>query len=227
MPSGRAGAVHVIPNFVDTDEIRPADRATAYRRELGIGDEPVVMYAGNVGYSQSLDLMIAAARAIPHATFVVNGDGGARPHLEAQARDLPNLRFVGYQPLERLNEVLASGDVHVVPLRAGLGGVSVPSKTYSILAAGRPVLAAIDIDTEVPRIVEVSHAGVCVPPDDPAAFIEALNALLGDPRKCQEMGERGRAWVEQAASPAAVGSAYETLVRSLSARRGVFPNAPR
>jgi colanic acid biosynthesis glycosyl transferase WcaI len=227
MPSGRAGAVHVIPNFVDTDEIRPADRATAYRRELGIGDEPVVMYAGNVGYSQSLDLMIAAARAIPHVTFVVNGDGGARLHLEAQASGLPNLRFVGYQPLERLNEVLASGDVHVVPLRAGLGGVSVPSKTYSILAAGRPVLAAIDLDTEVPRIVQESGAGVCVPPDDPAAFIEALDGLLADPRRCQEMGERGRAWVDQAVSPAAVGSAYEALVRSLSARRGVFPNAPR
>jgi colanic acid biosynthesis glycosyl transferase WcaI len=114
-----------------------------------------------------------------------------------------------------------------VPLRAGLGGVSVPSKTYSILAAGRPVLAAIDLDTEVPRLLAASGAGVCVPPDDAAAFIAALNDLMADPRRCREMGERGRAWVELAASPAAVGAAYEKLLESLLARRGVFPNAPR
>jgi colanic acid biosynthesis glycosyl transferase WcaI len=227
MPPERASSVHVIPNFVDTDELRPADRATAYRRELDIGDEPVVLYAGNVGFSQSLSLMVAAARAIPDATFVVNGDGGARAHLEAEAAGLPNLRFVGYQPLERLNEVLASGDVHVVPLRAGLGRVSVPSKTYSILAAGRPVLAAIDPGTEVPRIVEASGGGVCVPPDDPDAFVAAVGDLLADPQRRQEMGERGRAWVERAASPAAVGAAYETLVGSLAPRRGVIPKPPR
>ena len=216
LPARLASRVHVIPNFVLTEEIRPLDRRTAYRAELGIGDEPVVLYAGNVGFSQSLELVVAAARAMPHATFVINGEGSAKVGLAAQVADLANVRLGTYQPMERLAEVLATGDVHVVPLRAGLGRVSVPSKTYSILAAGRPVVAAIDPGTEVPRILAASGAGSAVAPDDPDAFIAALRELLADPDAAAAMGRRGRAWVESAASPAAVAGAYEELFRDLA-----------
>ena len=208
--------VHVIPNFVDTDRLRPGDRMTAYRAELGIGDEPVVLYAGNVGFSQSLDLVVEAARRCPEVTFVVNGDGAARPELERSASGLSNVRFVGYQPVERLPEVLASGDVHVVPLRSGLGDVSVPSKTYSSLAAARPVLASIDAGTEIPRLLATASAGVSVAPDDPDAFVAALRELLADPVRRSTLGDNGRRWVVSNASPAAVGAAYDRLVRSLS-----------
>ncbi len=208
--------VHVIPNFVDTEFISPADRHTAFRRELGIGDEPVVLYAGNVGFSQSLEMVVDAAADFPRATFLINGDGAARAALQQQAAHLPNVRFSGYQPKERVPEVLATGDIHLVPLKKGLGRVSVPSKTYSILAAGRPVLAAIDPGTEVPRMLAASGGGVAVPPDDPAAFREGLTGLLGDLDRARVMGEAGRQWVLGAASPNAVALAYERLVRSLT-----------
>jgi colanic acid biosynthesis glycosyl transferase WcaI len=210
--------IHVIPNFVDTDRLRPADRMTPYRTEHGIGDEPVVLYAGNVGFSQSLDLVLAAARALPGVTFVVNGDGAARRQLETSAVDLPNVRFVGYQPVERLPEVLASGDVHVVPLRTGLGDVSVPSKTYSSLAVARPVVAAIDLDTEIPRLLARAGAGVAVPPDDPGAFIAAIRSLVDDPAVRERMGASGRRWVVAEASPVAVGIAYEALLARVAGR---------
>jgi colanic acid biosynthesis glycosyl transferase WcaI len=203
---------HVISNFVDTDAIVPADRMTTYRSELGFGEEIVVLYAGNVGFSQSLDLVVAAARACPDIGFVVNGDGAARRELEAAARGIPNLRFVGYQPVERLPEVLATGDIHVVPLRAGLGNVSVPSKTYSSLAAGRPVVAAIDPDTEVPRLIAAADAGISVPPDDPEAFIDAIRLLADDPDRRRRHGSDGRGWVIANASPSAVGAAYAQLI---------------
>jgi colanic acid biosynthesis glycosyl transferase WcaI len=211
--------VRIIPNFVDTDTIRPLDRMTGLRAELGIGDETVVLYAGNVGYSQSLEMVIAAARAMPALTFLINGDGAARASLEESAKDLPNVRFSGYQPVERLAEVLATGDIHVVPLRSGLGRVSVPSKTYSILAAARPVLAAIDPGTEVPRILAESGGGVSVPPDDLDAFQEALQRLADDTPGRHEMGVAGRRWVELAASPAAVARAYSDLIVELNRRR--------
>ena len=210
--------VHVIPNFVDVEAVRPADRSTSYRRELGIGQEQVVMYAGNVGFSQSLELVLAAARELPEVTFVINGDGSARASLEAQAAGLANVRFVGYQPKERLAEVLASADLHVVPLRAGLGSVSVPSKTYSILAAGRPVLAAVDAGTEVPRMVLAAGAGRVVPPDDPDAFVAAVRQMVADPVGSAAQGAAGRAWVEQHVSPRAVAESYVALVRSLGRR---------
>lgn len=209
-PSHRS-ALHVIPNFVDTDAIRPRNRMTNYRRELGIGDGVVVMYAGNVGFSQSIELLIAAARDIPNIHVVINGDGAARSSLQELARGRENVHFVEYQPIERLSEVLATADIHVVPLRAGLASISVPSKTYSILAAGRPILAAIDLGTEIPRILAVSGAGLTVPPEDVAQFTAALRRLVDQPDLRADMGDKGRQWVELHASPAAVARAYEAL----------------
>jgi colanic acid biosynthesis glycosyl transferase WcaI len=211
-----AQTVHVIPNFVDTEAIVPADRATPYRAELELGDGPVVLYAGNVGFSQSLDLVLAAARQLPEVTFLINGNGAARPSLEAAAAGIANVRFADYIEPSRLSELLATGDVHVVPLRRGLGRVSVPSKTYSIMAAGRPVVASIDPGTAVPLILAESGGGVTVPPDDAAAFTDAIRSLVADPERAMRLGALGRAWVEREASPPAVGVAYDDLLRSLA-----------
>ncbi len=219
-PDDDPAKVVVIPNFVDTAAITPADRLTPYRRELGLGDGPVVLYAGNVGFSQSLDLVLAAARALPEVTFLINGDGAARRSLEAAAEGLGNVRFAGYIAPDRLSELLATGDVHVVPLKRGLGRVSVPSKTYSIMAAGRPVVAAIDPGTAVPVILAQSGGGVAVPPDDAAGFVDALRGVLAAPDEEVAMGHRGRDWVEREASPAAVGRSYDRLVDAVDRRGG-------
>ncbi|MEM8747015.1 MAG: glycosyltransferase family 4 protein [Actinomycetota bacterium] len=217
LPARAAGRVHTIPNFVDTDAIRPTDRRTVRRDELGIGPEPVVMYAGNVGFSQSIGLLVDAAEALPEVVIVIHGDGAARADLERDvaARGLTNVRFAGYIEAERLGELLATADVHVVPLRTGLGAVSVPSKTYSVMAAARPVVAAIDLDSVVPRILAESGGGVAVAPDDADALVAALAGLLADPTGAVEMGVRGRTWVEKKASPRAVGRAYDDLIRGL------------
>ena len=214
----RATRVEVIANFVDTDEISPTDRLTAYRSELGIDDRPLVMYAGNVGFSQSLELMIAAARALPEIAFVINGDGSARAELQAQAEGLSNLHFVGFQGIERLAEVLASADVHIVALRRGLGSVSVPSKIYSILAAGRPVVAAIDPDTEIPRLLQRSGAGVAVPPDSPDDFVDAVAGLIEHRDAREAMGAAGRRWVVDHVGVDRVAADYEALLADLARR---------
>ncbi len=219
--SAKAGdrtAVHVIPNFVDTSAITPADRMTPYRAALGIGDAPVVLYAGNLGFSQSLDLLVEAARRMPDVHVVINGDGVARDRVAAAADELPNFHVVGYQPASRLAEVLASGDVHAVVLKTGLGDVSVPSKTYSSLAAARPVVAAIDPDTAVPRLLAEAGAGISVEPDDPDSFVAALRSLVDDPGRRATLGSNGRRWAVEYASPEAVGIAYESLLRAMAAR---------
>jgi colanic acid biosynthesis glycosyl transferase WcaI len=211
-----ADTVHVIPNFVDTDAITPGDRATPYRRELGLGEGPVALYAGNVGFSQSLDLVLAAARELPEVTFLINGNGAARASLEADAAGIANVRFADYIEPSRLSELLATGDIHLVPLRRGLGRVSVPSKTYSIMAAGRPVVASIDPGTAVPSILAESGGGIAVAPDDAGAFTDAIRSLVSDPDRRARLGAQGRSWVEREASPAAVGVAYDDLLRSLA-----------
>ena len=203
--------LHVIPNFVDTVAITPQDRMTNYRSELGIGDQLVVMYAGNVGFSQSLNLVVEAAAKFSEVAFVINGDGAARKKLQEDCAELANVYFGDYQPIERLSEVLATGDIHLVPLRTGLAAVSVPSKSYSILAAGRPMLASIDLNTEIPNMLQQSGAGIAVEPDNAPAFIEALGRLVNNRDQLSEMGANGRKWVETHASPASVAARYEEI----------------
>lgn len=210
--------VRVIPNFVDTDRITPGDKENGYRKEYDLEGKTVVMYAGNVGLSQSLDLMLSAAAATkddPGLAFVINGGGAARSTLEEKARGLPNVVFVDTQPAERLPELLAAADIHVVVLKRGLARSSVPSKTFSILAAGRPFVASVDPGSEIATIAERSGAGLAVPPEDSASFTNAIRTLVEDVDQREEMGRKGRSFVEGWASPAAVAKSYEELFEEL------------
>ena len=144
-------------------------------------------------------------------------------------RRLSNVRFAGYQPASRLAEVLATGDVHVVPLRAGLGDVSVPSKTYSSLAAGRPVVASIDLDSEIPRLLADAGAGIAVAPDDVDAFVAALRSLR---RRSGAGGGDGGA--PAARGPSARRRRRRSVPRTTSllrdvvaGRRRLMPRSPR
>ncbi len=217
----RPPRVEVIPNPVDTAAVTPASRDTPYRSELGLGDATVFMYAGNLGHSQSLDLVVEVARR--HAdrsdiAYLVNGGGVMADHMARAAADLPNLTVVGYQPAERVPEVLATADVHLVLLKTGLGASSVPSKAFSALAAGRPLIAAIDPGTEVAKVVTEAGAGLAVLPDDPDAFVAAVEQLADDPGTRLSMGESGRSWISQRRSPAVVAGAFAALAEDLGAR---------
>lgn len=223
---GGADKVRVIPNFVDTVAVQPGPRDGEHRRSLGLEGKTVVLYAGNVGLSQSLDLLVEAARRNlerrPDVVFLVNGGGSGLEAVKADAAGLPNVVFAPFEPPERLSGLLATGDVHLVLLKRGLAKASVPSKLYSILASGRPVLASVDEGTEVARTVEAAGAGLAVPPDDADAFCAALDRLLDDPDGARVMGERGRTFVEGWASPAAVAERYEVLFDELCGRRAAF-----
>ncbi len=216
-PGSAAARVRVIPNFVDTERIRPQDRDNSYRSEFGLGTRSVVMYAGNLGFSQPLELMVEAARELSDrddVVFVINGEGSRRQELESLADGLDNVVFVDFQPAERLAEVLAAADVHVIALRRGLAASSVPSKLYSILAAGRPVLAALDSGTEVANVVASQGAGLVVAAEDQSLFTAAVLALVDD-ADLVAMGSAGREFVSRCASPTGVAAAYGELFEEL------------
>ncbi|WP_419917506.1 glycosyltransferase family 4 protein [Candidatus Poriferisocius sp.] len=181
----------------------------------------VVMYAGNLGYSQSLELVVAAAERFAgegrdDVRFVVNGDGVARPLVAEAARHLDNLTLVGWQPPERLGEVLAAADLHLILLRKGLGASSVPSKVYSVLAAGRPMVAAVDRGSEIERLLVAAGAGRTVDPDDVDAFCSTVAEMVDDPSGLAEMGRRARAYAEQIPSPGQVADRYLELFQRLA-----------
>ena len=217
--TSRPDKVRVIPNFVDTGWITPGERENAYRREFGLENKTVVMYAGNVGLSQSIHLVLEAAQALayePDLTFVINGAGAKRDQLQEAARGMSNVRFVDMQPVGRLPEVLAAADIHLVPLKRGLARSSVPSKTYSVLAAARPIVASVDRGSEVARVLERTGAGIAVPPEDAESFTKAIRKLFESPEEARTMGDAGRTFVETWASPAAIAEAYEHLFEELA-----------
>lgn len=186
-----ATRVEVIANFANTETIAPGDRDNAYRRELGISPDTVLfLYAGNVGFSQPLGLVEAAARRLAgrrDICFVVNGDGAAMGEVRRWADGLENVIVRSYQPVERLSEVLAAADVHLVLLAPGLGDVSVPSKVYAAFGARRPVLVGADPGSEISRIVETAGAGLTIDPSDEGAFVSAVSQLADDKQSRSQM----------------------------------------
>ena len=219
-----AGAekVSVIHNFVDLERIQPTQRDNAYRRRHDLDGRTVVMYSGNVGLSQSLDLVREAADRWadrPEVVFVVNGEGAARPEVDRWAATRDNVRVVDFGPREEVATILGAADLHVIPLRGGLARSSTPSKLYSILAAGRPVLASIDEGSEVSSVIKEADAGLAVPPEDPWAFCNALEEMLADPGELVAMGERARRYATTCLTADAQATAYEALLAQLTGGR--------
>src|ERR1019366_5348905 len=142
-----ADKLAIVPNWADPSAIRPAEGTNGLRQEGGVGDRFVVMYSGNLGLSQNLEPVLEVARELRDqpVLFVLIGEGAAKAELvkQAAAMGLDNVRFLPYQPKEKLGESLTAADVHLIPLRRGLAGYIVPSKLYGILAAGRPYIAAV------------------------------------------------------------------------------------
>lgn len=192
--------VHALPNWVDTEAIRPQPRNNAFRAEYGIGGEFVVSFAGTMGWSQGLDVVVEAARLLknePGLLFLLVGDGAERAALEAQSAGLDNLRFLPMQPKEKYASVLAASDACLVTLRPEVATPVVPSKLLTIMAAGRPVIASMPLGGDAPAIVRETGAGTVVPPANPIALAEAIQTLKRNPELARTQAARGRAAAEQ------------------------------
>jgi glycosyltransferase involved in cell wall biosynthesis len=190
--------VTVIHNWADTSAIEPAPQSNPFSEAHGLAGKFVVLHAGNIGQSQNLDMVIAAAERLRDCTdvaFVFIGDGTRRPALEAlaAARGLDNVRFLPFQPRDQLRWTYATASVFIVSLKPGLAGYIVPSKLYGILAAGRPYIAAVDDTSEVAEITSRHACGVRVMPGDADQLADAILALKRDPSLREAMGGRARA----------------------------------
>ncbi len=187
--------ISLFPNWVDCDQIYPLP-SSHIRKELGISEQAcVVLYAGNMGEKQGLEVLLQAAYHLAeHAEiqFVFCGDGAQREVLQAQAQAqaVSNVKFLPLQPLEQLNELLNLADIHVLPQRKGAAGVVMPSKLGGMLASGKAVIVTAEEDTELGALVK--QVGVLVPPEDPHALAEAIGRLSNDPATRELLGEKGR-----------------------------------
>ena len=216
--------VHVIANGVDVAPFDPDARGEAMRRELGAGpDDVLVVYAGAHGIPNDLDVLLDTAerlRGEPRIRFALVGGGRDRARLVERARALalPNLVLHEAVAKERVPELLAAADVGVAILKPlPMFTTTYPNKVFDYMAAGRPVVLAID--GVIRAVVEEAEAGAYVPPGDVAAMAAAVLRYARDPALRRTHGRAGREHVERRFDRVGQGRALGALLHGVARER--------
>lgn len=253
--------VQVIPIGSDPTEIVPASRDSRFRALHGIGGF-VVLYSGNFGRYHDFDTLLDAAKALKDkektknkgrfgATerqgkdlpfmqdirFVLVGSGAQKAHIAQRIADekIGNVRLFDFVSKEDYADLLASADVSLVTLEPGMEGLCVPSKFYSILASGRPTIAAVSPHSEVARVIDEAQCGVHLSQGDVGQLMNVLTHLAAHPAEVERMGRNARRVLEEKYSTQGLARQYhETFQQVARSRRkrpqsfsGFFPHKRR
>lgn len=172
----------IIRNWVDTAQIHPLGRPSAYRAELGLApDDFVILYSGQIGPKQALHVVFEAAEKLadtPGIRFVVAGEGPMKQGFQERYGHLPNVTLLGLQPEARLNEFLNLADCHILPQDPAVKDLVLPSKLGGMLASGKQVLVMADDDSELADFLGAS--AVRLAPEHAAQLPDLLRQLAGD-----------------------------------------------
>ncbi|MBU1474581.1 MAG: glycosyltransferase family 4 protein [Acidobacteria bacterium] len=217
-----ADKVSVIPNWVDTDFLKPLPKDNAVSRKYGLVDRFVVMYSGTISISSiaTLQRILESAKKMEsdsRVLFVIVGEGFKKEDLRRHAErlQLSNVRFFPFQPYEDLPALLASADVLLVPLDKEKSLLSVPSKLYNFMAAGRPIMGLAHSSSEVKALIEGAGCGVCVPPEDTEAMKNAVKRLMDSEKDRKDMAAHSRRTALEEYGRKAVLSNLDRKIRDL------------
>lgn len=195
--------IEVIPNWIDTDQVFPISRQfnPLFSRLSLDSSLFYITYCGNIGHTQNLELLISVAENLAsrkEIKFILFGDGAYLPELltTIKNRKITNIMHFPFQPYEDIASVFSLGDVGLIISKEGISSNSVPSKTWSIMAAERPVLASFDTDSMLGEVIHSSGSGRIIPANDTEAFIAALLWFYNNPIESRDMGKRGRLYIK-------------------------------
>lgn len=208
----------LFPNWVDVDAIRPQPlgASNSFREELGLEEKIVILYSGNMGAKQGLELLAPLAEAFENdgrVHFLFCGDGAFRPQLETLVAHRPNVTLLPLQPFARLNDLLNAADIHLLPQRAGAADLVMPSKLTGMLSSGRPVVATADAGTQVAHVVE--GCGLVVPAEDALALNAAVQRLIDDESLRRQLGEAARVYAVENLGKEQVLEEFERNLKTL------------
>ena len=209
----------LIRNGANTELFQPnAETGARVRRELGLGDKFVALYAGLHGLAYDLELVVDVAHALhdqPDVHFVLVGDGPTKPQVAAKAAalGLTNLTLVDAQPRERIADFFNAADVSLVPMRNPHIVGTLPIKIYDSMACATPVI--VGATGEAQYVVEEADAGLVVPPEDGDALCAAILRLREDGALRERLGRNGPAVVRERYSRQAQGAQLEALLREV------------
>ncbi len=214
-----ASRVSTIPNGVDTSMFDPQDHGQPVREQFQLTDEFVVTYAGALGQANDIPTLIQAAKLVsddPKIQFLIAGGGHHKDQLQKLASDLnlQNLRFVGHFPKDKIGDLLAASDVCVACLQnIPAFKTTYPNKVFDYMAAGRPVLLAID--GVIRKVIEDADGGVYVEPGDAEALANAIRQMKESPDHAKQLGQNGRNFVVENFERRKQAEAFDSLLESL------------
>ena len=189
--------LEVVRNWIDVEKIIPVlpednllfDEYNIDRKKFNI------VYAGNLGRVQGVDILVSAAEMLQDKTdihFVIFGNGSEEEKIKKKVSQLSNLSIFPLQPMNRISEVYSLGDICIIPCQAGAEGSSMPSKTWSIMATGTPIIASFDLGGEMEKTLKEAGCGYCVPAGDASALAEKIKTMKEDPDDLMVLGKNAR-----------------------------------
>ena len=191
--------VSVIYNWIDEDSVYPVSREeNKLFSELSLPkDKFYVTYAGNLGNSQNVGLVVDCAeklREYKDIQFVVFGNGSEKEKMlgKIEHLSLENISVFPMQPYERVSEVYSLGDASFVCCKKGVGTGAFPSKAATIMATGRAVIASFDADSDLCTVINNGNAGLCSEAEDVSGAVDSILRLYNDRDLCKQLGQNGR-----------------------------------
>ena len=187
----------LLRNWGNDDVVFPQGKDTDYRLRCSLNGKFVVLYAGNFGVKQGLDVVVQAAEKLRHRSdiqFLMVGNGAVKVQLVQYVnfKRLSNITFLPPQPFKRLSDLLATADVCIVPQRKEARNIVLPSKLLNIMASARPVIATAEADSELGRAIDNANCGLLVEPENADELAKAVIYLKDHPEEADAFGTNGR-----------------------------------
>ena len=170
-----------------------------------------------------MDMLLDTAKRIAEVNseirFVIIGKGAAEPHVSerVKAENIENVIMLPFQDYADISHVFSLGDMGLIISKKGVGSNSVPSKTWSIMSASRPVLASFDKDGDLDRVITENNCGICVSPEDTEGFYNTILSCYENRDQIAEMGKNGRAYVTTHLTKEIGTSKWVELLKSVAA----------
>lgn len=217
--------IEVVYNWVDEEAVVDVPRTenVLFDRYGLDRSKFYVTYNGNIGLTQNMDMLVGVAKELEakeEIHFVLVGEGAYKESLSRiiKERNIKNVTLLPFQPYEEISHVFSLGDVSLVISKPGVGSNSVPSKTWSIMSASRPVLANFD-ENELKTIIADNNCGIFTKAGDNDAFKAAIIKLYGDRELCKEMGKNGRQFVMDNLTKEVGTQKYVDVIKSVALKR--------
>lgn len=196
--SGNKERVVVATNWADLDLVVPQQRySNALLQELGLADKFVIQYAGNMGYPNDIECIVEAAALLKqeediHFLFIGSGAKMSLVQNALEKHSLSNITILSHRPRSNQSIFLNACDVALIALVHGMKGVSVPSRTYNTLAAGKPIIAIAEKGSELALVINEDKVGWRVEPGQPEQLVAAILDAKSEPERLQQMGSCAR-----------------------------------